>query len=151
MSVISLFLTEVQLKVNFSPRAQLFCSLSVSVVQNLNTKILITTQVQIYMDYIPPWCWETSIPYLGPLATCDIDREYVAPLFHSPPFVLCIFCVFSPPGLEPGLFLGHWFVRAQLKARQTRKRQDTKARVGLEEEVFSLDCWNVRVGFWEDM
>lgn len=74
MWVISLLLAEVQLKVKFSSRVQfficLFYLLETSILRCLNI-----AQVQIYMEHIPPWSWETIIPCQGPLAICATDRE----------------------------------------------------------------------------
>lgn len=59
MWVISLLLGEMQLKVKFSSRVQvfvcLFYLLETSILRYLNI-----VQVQIYMEYIPPWCWLLS-------------------------------------------------------------------------------------------
>lgn len=66
----------------------------------------------------------------------------MVPLSFLPPFLLSNFCLQSPE-IDPALFLGSRFVRAKLRAGWTKKREDARTHLGLE-EVLNLDCWKVK-------
>lgn len=73
MWVISLLLAEVQLKVKFSSRVQVFVCLFLSV-RNLNTEIFEhSSSSNIYGIYTTLVL--VIIPCQGPLAICPTDRE----------------------------------------------------------------------------
>lgn len=54
------------------------------------------------------------------------------PLFCLPPSVFSTVCIFAPLGLDPALFLGSKFVRAQLRAGWTKKSEATELTWGEE-------------------
>lgn len=100
-------------------------------------RYFIIAQVQmvyIWWNVYHPSTGKASVPRQGPPATHATDRDELVPLSFLPLFLLSSFSDFGPPELDPALFLGSRSVRAQLRARGTKKCEDSfrSRRGGLE-------------------